>query len=135
MKLNNKISYVYASIISCVFVACASGKEDHHNYEAAENNYLMNVADILAGYSKDMFHLVLARNMFDNMWSNMLNDVVNRYQDLNVMATLVKSNASTSELQFCRENLLEFTKKVTDMLDCRGRLYMIDPILKILKLE
>lgn len=133
MQLNDDIKYVYSALISCVFFDCANGKEGHRNYRYAEDDFLLLLGDIISGYPKDQESLILARSLFNGAWLNLINMQTQFYPSMEDMVSLIKRKASDEELQFCRNNLYSFTEHITNLLDNKGLLYSIDPIMKLFK--
>ncbi len=133
MQLNDKIKYVYSTLISCVFFDCASGKEGHKNYSYVEDDFLLLLGDIISGYPKDYFSLTLARSLFNNAWLNLINIQTQLTPSMEEMVSLIKRNASDEELIFCKDNLYSFAEHITTLLDNKGMLYSIDPIIRLFK--
>jgi hypothetical protein len=133
MQLNDDIKYVYSTLISCVFFDCANGKEGHSNYKYAEDDFLLLLGDIISGYPKDQLSLSLARSMFNNVWLNIINMQPQLYPSMEDMICHIKRKGSDEEVQFCKDNLYSFTKHITSLLDNKGMLYSIDPVMKLFK--
>ena len=133
MQLNDDIKYVYSSLIGCVFFDCANGKEGHRNYRYAEDDFLLLLGDIISGYPKDQLSLSLARRMFNNVWLNIINMQPQLYPSMEDMISHIKRKGSEEEVQFCKDNLYSFTEHITSLLDNKGMLYSIDPIMRFFK--
>lgn len=133
MELNSDIKYVYGALLGGVFSECASGKERHKNYKYAEDDFLFLLADIFSGMPKDSVTLSYARSMFNNLWGNMLNMQSRFFPTGEDMVYMIKRNASASELDYCINTLSEFTEHITSLLDCKGKLYDIDPLIRLFK--
>ena len=133
MQLNDDIKYVYSALISCVFFDCASGKEGHRNYMYAEDDFLLLLGDIIRGYPKDQSSLTLARSLFNGAWLNLINMQTQFYPSMEDMISHIRRKGSEEEVQFCKDNLYSFTEHITSLLDNKGLLYSIDPIMRLFK--
>ncbi len=133
MKLNDDIKWVYGALLGGIFSECSSGKERHKNYKYAEDDFLLLLADIFSGMPKDSVTLSYARNMFNNLWGRMLNMQSQFFPTGEDMVFLIKRKASNTELDYCINTISEFAEHITSLLDCKGKLYGIDPLIRLFK--
>ena len=131
MKLNDDIKWVYGALLGGVFSECTNGKERHRNYNYAEDDFLLLLADIFSGMPRDSVTLSYARNMFINLWGKMLNMQSQFYPTGEDMVIMIKRNASATEVDYCINTLSEFTEHITSLLDCKGKLYGIDLLIRL----